>query len=148
MANQQLISKLSKVADNEMVLAEAYVWQSAEVRRKAPAWVVSVLPRMATNDLLRATILTEVLGCMGCTHKCASHRRPLAFGDDPAAMYRFDREKIRETIDLCEEVLELYRREPVEGCLVKEIMQELCKEQESQYAMLGQLLELAEHGGG
>ena len=146
MTNQQLISKLSKVADNEMLLAEAYTWQSGEIRGKEPAWVASVLTRMATNVLLRATMVTEVLSCLGCSHRCAGVREGLlACGNDPAAMYRFDREKVRETIGLCEEVLESGLGEPEGGCLVKEVVRELCKEEESQCDMLGQLLNLAEH---
>ncbi len=149
MADQQLISKLSRVADNEMLLAEAYTWQSAAIRGKAPAWVEAVLPRMAMNDLMRATMITTVIGCLGCTHQCAgSHARQIPFGVDPAQMYRFDRRMIRETIGLCEEVLELDRGEPEGGCLVKELVRELRREQESQYDMLGMLLDLAEHRGG
>ena len=148
MAKQEIIGKLGKVADNEMFLAEAYTWQSAAIRGKTPAWVREVLPRMAMNDLMRATIITDVLGCMGCTHQCAVPRAgQIAFGGDPGDMYRFDRKKIRETIGLCEEVLELHRAEPHGGCLVEEIVQELRREQESQYDMLGLLLDLAEHGG-
>ena len=149
MANRELMSKLGRVADNEMFLAEAYTWQSAAVRGKAPFWVTEVLPSMAMNDLLRATIVTDVLACMGCTHQCSGSRAGrLLFGDDPAGMYRFDRRKIRETIELCDEVLELNRQEPVGGCLVAEIVKELRKEQESQYDMLGMLLDQAEHRGG
>jgi hypothetical protein len=149
MADQQLISKLSKVADNEMLLAEAYTWQSSAIRGKAPAWVEAVLPRMAMNDLMRATMIDTVLGCLGCTHQCAgSHAGQIPFGGDPGEMYRFDRRMIRETIGLCEEVLELDRGEPQGGCLVKELVRELRREQESQYDMLGMLLDLAEHGGG
>ncbi|HME44362.1 MAG TPA: hypothetical protein VKF36_14820 [Syntrophorhabdales bacterium] len=149
MANQELVSKLSRVADNEMFLAEAYTWQSAAVRGKAPFWVTEVLPSMAMNDLLRATIVTNVLACLGCTYQCSGSRSgQLVFGDDPAGMYRFDRKKIRETIGLCDEVLELYRAEPVWGCLVQEVVKELRREQESQYDMLGMLLDQAEHRGG
>jgi hypothetical protein len=149
MANQQIISKLSRVADNEMLLAEVYTWQSAAIKGKVPAWVETVLPRMAMNDLLRATMIDTVIGCLGCTHQCAgSHAGQILFGGDPGEMYRFDRRMIRETIGLCEEVLELDREEPLGGCLVKELVRELRREQESQYDMLGMLLDLAEHGGG
>lgn len=65
---------------------------------------------MAMSDLLRATMVTDVLACMGCTYQCSGGRAgQLLFGDNPCEMYRFDRKKIRETIGLCEEVLELQR---------------------------------------
>jgi hypothetical protein len=148
MANQELVGKLTRMADNEMFLAEVYTWQSAAIRGKAPIWVTEVLPQMAMNDLLRATIITDVLGCLGCTHKCAVPRAgQIAFGDGPGDMYRFDRKKIKETIGLCEEVLALHRAEPQGECLVEEIVREVRREQESQYDMLGLLLDLAEHGG-
>jgi len=145
MANEEIVSKLSRVADNEMFLAEAYTWQSAAVRGKAPSWVLDVLPKMAMNDLLRATMITDVLACMGCTYRCSGGRAgQLLFGDSPCEMYRFDRKKIRETIGLCEEVLELQRAEPASGCLVEEMVRELRREQESQYDMLGMLIDEAE----
>ena len=52
MTNPEILSKLGRVADNEIFPAEAYTWQSAALREKAASWVTEVLPQMAINYLL------------------------------------------------------------------------------------------------
>lgn len=141
MTNADIIYRVKAAVDHVTTLAEQYAWQGAAIRGKDSEMVAPALTQMAINELLRAELIATALVCLGYRRESTDPpRERILIGRDTREMLQFDKEAVRESIDLCEDVLAHHPESVSTGCPVRELFEELCREERKQLGLLEALL--------
>jgi bacterioferritin (cytochrome b1) len=142
MVNQEIIDRIKAVIDHLTTLAEQYSWQSAAITGKDSEKVGPALMQMAINELLRAELLATALMRLGYrADSTEPPRERIPIGRDTEEMLELDKKAVTESIVLCEDVLAHHPEDVNMGCPVKELFEELRREEQKQLDLLEVLLD-------
>jgi len=139
--NQEVIDRIKAAIDHITTLAEQYSWQSAAITGKDAERVAPALMQMAINELLRVELMAVALMRLG--YRADSTDPPkerIPIGRDVGEMLEFDKKAVTESILLCEDVLARHPEDGNTGCPVRELFEELRREEQKQLSVLEALL--------
>jgi len=140
MRNQEIFGSVKAAVDGATRLSEQYTWQSAAVSGKDAATIGPVLSQMAINELLRAELMEVALVSLGYHVKSVTPPRGrILMGRNVEEMLRHDRKVVTENIGLYGNVL-AHNPENMNGCPVRELFEELRKEEQEELVLLDALL--------
>ncbi len=139
--NHEIIDRVKATADHVTTLAEQYGWQSAVIRGEDAAKIGPALMQMAINELLRAELIESALVCLGyLTDSIDAPKEPILIGKNAREMLWLDEKTVRKNIILCENVLACHPQDGNTGCPIRELFEELRREEQKQLYLLEALM--------